>query len=589
MDFRILGSLEVWDGERLLDLGGSKRRAVLALLLLHANEVVGVDRLIDQLWGERAPRNAAGALHTHVSRLRKELGTDVVATRAWGYVLRTEPEAIDLERFERRVADAENLPARERAEKLRTALALWRGTPLEDLAFEPALAKEIARLEELRVAVLENRIDADLEVGGHNGLIGELETLIAEYPLRERLRGQLILALYRGGRQAEALEVYRETRRLLADELGLEPSPELRELERAILRQDPALAAAAASAGSIAKPQAPPGRRRRLYGGAIAFLLLSGIGVLAAVLETQDTPVAQRSPPAGRTSTTRYAAALGGPRGKTQLHAKVAVRRVLHGAEQPRLQRRGSHTRTTKPAISRHPQRPRPSKPATQVATRRTNKPKQKRSTPSAPPKPVRIADNFSDPTVDTSTWATWGNGGAAVDESSGELVFSIPADATFDSQFNSVGINAATRCKFPGDFDARVDYSLLRWPPGNGAAVSLVAFQSGPIDLVSRTTSSKYGDFYNTWPGKGSVPLADTSGSLRITRAKGIVKTFFRHHGQWRELDAQAISGEIWVGMMLGSNSDEWKQMAVSAGVDNFLLTAPDANCPAGCDPRTS
>src|SRR5215471_17847417 len=171
MDFRILGALEVWDGERQLELGGPKRRAVLALLLLHANEVVAVDRLVDDLWGEKAPRNATAALHTHVSRLRKELGAEVVATRAWGYVLRVEPGALDLERFERLSADAENLPAAERAAKLREALALWRGPPLEDLTFEPGLAGDIARLEELHLTVLENRIDADLEAGNEAGLI----------------------------------------------------------------------------------------------------------------------------------------------------------------------------------------------------------------------------------------------------------------------------------------------------------------------------------------------------------------------------------------------------------------------------------
>ena len=182
MDFWILGSLEAWDGERQLELGGPKRRAVLAFLLLHANEVVAVDRLVDQLWGEKAPRNAAAALHTHVSRLRKELGPEVVARRDWGYVLCAEPGALDLERFERLVAEAENLPARDRAEKLREALALWRGPPLEDLAFEPALASDIARLDALHLTVLENRIDADLEAGNHAGLVGELEVLIAHYP-----------------------------------------------------------------------------------------------------------------------------------------------------------------------------------------------------------------------------------------------------------------------------------------------------------------------------------------------------------------------------------------------------------------------
>jgi len=289
MDFRILGPLEVWEGERQIELGGPKRRAVLAYLVLHANEVVAVDRLVDQLWGEKAPRNAAGALHTHVSRLRKELGPEVVARQAWGYVLRIEPGGLDLERFERLTAEAENCPASERAAKLREALELWRGPPLEDLAFEPALAREIARLEELRLTVLENRIDADLEAGNQAGLVGELEALIAEYPLRERLRGQLILALYRCGRQAEALEVYRETRRVLADELGLEPSPELRELERAILQHDPALRANPGSTVMAVESGVRPGRRRRLYIGTALALLCAGLGTAASYTLTTRT------------------------------------------------------------------------------------------------------------------------------------------------------------------------------------------------------------------------------------------------------------------------------------------------------------
>jgi DNA-binding SARP family transcriptional activator len=294
MDFRVLGSLEVWDGERQLDLGGAKRRLLLALLLLHANEVVAADRLVDQLWGERAPGNAAGALQSHVSRLRKELGPDVVGTRAWGYVLRVEPGALDLERFERLSLEAENLPAGERAGKLREALALWRGSPLADVAFEPSLAGDIARLEELRLTVLENRIDADLESGNEAGLVGELEALIAMHPLRERLRGQLILALYRSGRQAEALEVYRETRRVLADELGLEPSPELRELERAILQQDPALRASPVRAPVAAVPGVRPGRRRRIYIAASLAVLLVGVGAATAdALSARPTHAAQ--------------------------------------------------------------------------------------------------------------------------------------------------------------------------------------------------------------------------------------------------------------------------------------------------------
>ena len=168
----------------------------------------------------------------------------MLITKPWGYVLRAEPDTIDLRRFEKLVAEARTLAAQDRRERLSEALALWRGSALADVASEPALVTEVARLEELRLSALEQRIDSDLELGGNPELVAELETLVAKHPLRERLRGQLILTLYRAGRQAEALEAYRETRRVLVEELGIEPSPELRELEQAILRQDPALVVA---------------------------------------------------------------------------------------------------------------------------------------------------------------------------------------------------------------------------------------------------------------------------------------------------------------------------------------------------------
>ncbi|MBA3413135.1 MAG: winged helix-turn-helix domain-containing protein [Actinobacteria bacterium] len=151
MDIRLLGPLEVWHEGRQLDLGGPKRRALLAVLALHSNEVVRTDRLVDELWGERAPRNAVGALHNHVSRLRKEIGVDTVVTRPWGYVLRADPDELDVARFERLVADADALPAGARAAALSEALSLWRGRALADLEGEPALQIEIGRLEELRI------------------------------------------------------------------------------------------------------------------------------------------------------------------------------------------------------------------------------------------------------------------------------------------------------------------------------------------------------------------------------------------------------------------------------------------------------
>ena len=241
MEFRILGPLEVANGDGLLPLAGAKQRALLAILLLSANETVSSDRLIDELWGGQSPESARAALQVRVSQLRKALGAAgaSILTRPPGYVLRLEREQLDLYRFERLVGEADAAEPAAAAAKLREALALWRGPPLADLAYESFAQPAIRRLGELRLAALEKRIDADLALGRHADLVGELETLVEEQPLRERLRAQLMLALYRCGRQADALGVYRSARAVLVEQLGIEPSPPLRELEQAILRQDP--------------------------------------------------------------------------------------------------------------------------------------------------------------------------------------------------------------------------------------------------------------------------------------------------------------------------------------------------------------
>jgi DNA-binding SARP family transcriptional activator len=241
MEFRVLGPLEVVDDGRPVRLERRLSRALLAFLLLHANELVSSDRLIDELWGAEAPRTATASLQNYVSRLRKALGADVLVSRPGGYLLRVDPERFDLARFDRLVAEAHASPATERAELLRSALALWRGPPLEDLVFEEFAQAEIAQLADRRLAATEERIDAELELGLGAELVDELETLIAAHPLRERPHRQLMLALYRAGRQADALAAYQEARRMLGDELGLEPGEELRALERRILGQDPSL------------------------------------------------------------------------------------------------------------------------------------------------------------------------------------------------------------------------------------------------------------------------------------------------------------------------------------------------------------
>ena len=242
MEFRILGPLEVVEQGRALPLGGARQRTLLALLLTRANEVVSADRLIDELWGAQPPRTAANALQYHVSQLRKALAPhEAIVTQEPGYVIRVGPDELDLLRFETLVEEARQAAPELAAQRLREALDLWRGPPLADLAHESFAQTEILRLEELRLEALERRIEADLALGRYAELVGEVQVLVREHPLRERLRAALMQALYGSGRQAEALEVYRETRRLLVDELGIEPSPALQELEQAILRHDPAL------------------------------------------------------------------------------------------------------------------------------------------------------------------------------------------------------------------------------------------------------------------------------------------------------------------------------------------------------------
>ena len=214
MDFHILGPLEVRDDRGEISIGGGKQRALLALLLIHPNESLATDRLIDELWGEEPPPTAAKIIQNHVSQLRRVLGDDRLQTQARGYALRVGPGELDVDRFRQRFADGRRAQAAGDPERasllLREALAMWRGPPLAEFTYEAFAQHEIGRLEELRLSALIERIDADLALGRHVDLVAELETLVAEHPLQERLRGQLMLALYRCGRQAEALQVYQD-------------------------------------------------------------------------------------------------------------------------------------------------------------------------------------------------------------------------------------------------------------------------------------------------------------------------------------------------------------------------------------------
>ena len=328
IDFRILGSFEVRVGGRLVGLGGEKPRALLAILLLHRNEVVSVDRLVDDLWGESPPETALRTVRAYVSRLRKALGANgtraaeeasapgangaspaeeadgmpdanggVLLTQGRGYVLRVAPGEVDLERFGEMAERGRDVLAAGRPEEasavLRMALGIWRGAPLAEFAYEPFAQSSIAQFEELHLAAVEDRVEADLALDRARELVGELRDLVVNHPLRERLRGQLMLALYRSGRQAEALEAYQEFRRTLSEELGLDPGPAIQRLELAILARDPSLDLSPRAGEPAALPAAPPAgvdklapvrpRRLRLAVGAALLLALGVVGAIVAV------------------------------------------------------------------------------------------------------------------------------------------------------------------------------------------------------------------------------------------------------------------------------------------------------------------
>lgn len=271
MDFRLLGPLQVWDDGQPVELR-AKERTLLAVLLLSVNETVSSERLIDELWGERPPASAPKVLATYVWQLRKTLGP-AIETRSPGYAIAVSADELDTARFAALSARAMTEPAAEAAATLREALDLWRGAALADVSFESSARDEVARLDDLRLSALAQRIDHDLALGRHESVVSELEALVRDHPFRERYRAQLMLALYRSGRQADALETYREGRRRFADELGLEPGPELQQLERSILAHDGELAAPASSVDPAIEDRTPPSpaarspllRRERLH------------------------------------------------------------------------------------------------------------------------------------------------------------------------------------------------------------------------------------------------------------------------------------------------------------------------------------
>ena len=314
---RILGPLEVEFDGRVCTIPGPRQRALLIELLLHANEVVSTDRLVHELWGGDPPRTATTSLHNAISQLRRELG-DAVVTHPPGYLLRIARSEVDAFRFEDLLDEARRQEPALRAELLREGLALWRGEALLDVAYETFASSAAARLEELRAVAEEELIDAELALGHHESLVPRLEALVAQSPLRERLWGQLMLALYRAGRQADASHAYQRARRALVEELGIEPGPALKQLHGAIIRQEPELAVASVPALASADGADLADVVTALLGGRVVPVLGEDADALTArLVDRFHYPAGE---PAGIERVSQFAAAT---RGYGPLHDEV--------------------------------------------------------------------------------------------------------------------------------------------------------------------------------------------------------------------------------------------------------------------------
>jgi DNA-binding SARP family transcriptional activator len=595
MDFAILGSVEAVSDGRVLPLGGPRQRALLARLLVDANRVVSADRLSNDLW-EAPPQDVHGALQNQVSRLRKVLG-DRLVTKAPGYLVRVEPGELDLDRFRSLVAEAgSTADLASRSRLLREADGLFRGAPLADVD-APFAASEAAALDELRLAAVEGRVDADLERGRHAELVPELGALVRASPLRERLRGQQILALYRCGRQADALDAYRATKRMLDEELGLEPSPALRELERAILTQDESLAAAATVADEpTPAPVALVEARRGPRWGRIALIaacvvLLLAVASAAAVLATLTTssvttsqsavnqpviaavavdPAQSRKVPKSVTHATSV-------RAKPAKHVVQVVQQVVHQAS------------AAKPRRVVAPKAVTPKKKKKNVTPAPVTAPTPKPKTPTTTV--ATISDAFDGNGVDGTIWYQSQSGsGWTLNESGGHLEYAFTAGGVAGGQYTVIGGHLGTMCKFPGDFDAQVDFRLPQWPGGNGIAATLWAW-FGPTTIgryVWRQSSAKWGEAYSSDTGENAgVPLNDTSGSLRLARVGGILTAYFMHNGHWQTLTSNPMDGVATLAVGAWGD-DTFGGKPVVVDFNNFSVTGANPTCPAGSQPGT-
>ena len=566
MDFGILGTLRVSDGEREIPVSGGKQRALLALLLLHGNRPVSDDVLIEALWGDRATAKTVDNLHVLVSRLRKTIGADRIVRDGGGYAIRVAADELDLARFEALRAGGEP----------QDALKEWRGPPLADFTYEPWAESEIRRLEELRLVAFEERIELDLAAGRHAALVAELQWLVREHPLHEDFRRQLILALYRSGRQAEALDAYRAARRMLDEELGLEPSPALRELERAMLTQDPSLDAPRPAASSIVG-----GRRRRGALAAAAAALLGFAGAASAVLlERQEGDPRAAAATLGTSSTNRPVSVSGKARAPTSKGTRPT----------PARRRKRQRAAPTGTVVATPPGRAPPpprtpigaaAPPPTPATTTTNPSPKQPPPPPASVPK-TRFADDFNDGVINRTLWNRSSTPGVSVDEVNGRVEIAVAATAENGGDFNIIGGTLGTNCRWRGDFDVRVDFELLDWPAANGVAGQLSSWYSAYSATIGRFSSNAGREEYTGWfpAGSNSLTGADRTGTFRLVREGARTLGYYGSDGGWESVVSSRVSGSPTIGLSIYSRDDWFADKPVRIAFDNFVLLAEDPVC---------
>jgi DNA-binding SARP family transcriptional activator len=576
VELLLLGPLEVRVAEQAVAVVRPKQRTLLVVLALTPGVCVSRDRLIDELWGESPPESAQHALQVHVSGLRKLLGAELVGTCPGGYKLAVPAAAVDAHR----AAELLEQGRRDRdLAALGAAAALFRGEPLADVELLGPAAHERQRLEGLRAEVQQERLELQIAAGGGAELVAPLERLVAEQPLRERPRALLMLALYRAGRPADALAAFQDARRTFVDELGIEPSSALRDLERSILQQEDSLLAAPVAVAAADVHSKRWTRKRILVLVPLAAALVAA-GVLAAIFLPPSNPRAALRLTTQRTrapstvvvvARKKNATPKPRPKPKPRLHHHVVVRAPRPTTVEV-LVPVTTAAATTAPTVTHRYVSPPVPRPTTTypVATYTSPPP-----TTTAPSGPTQISETFDGP-IDGSRWNVLLNGtGANAVVRNGKLVLTLAPGGQPGGQYNFVGVQLGTKQCYAGDIDMQIDYQLIDWPASSSAYVGLQAVFADAV--AERFSQPDGGEVYGSiiQPRFTTQLTSDTSGTLRVTRVAGVATTYYLQGGSWHAIDSAPAPKPAVLQFGLNMNPGVVVPAPIEVALDNFTATA--------------